>query len=64
MPTLCCRRFSQSLEGERFFQYLKNAFDVLYDEGATAPKMMTVGLCVSRIGPAPDLPPMPPPHLG
>jgi putative urate catabolism protein len=43
-------RFSQSLEGERFFQYLKNAFDVLYDEGATAPKMMTVGLHCRIVG--------------
>lgn len=27
-----------------FFEYLKDAFDVLYAEGATAPKMMSVGL--------------------
>ena len=30
--------------GEGFFQYLKDAFDVLYREGRTAPKMMSVGL--------------------
>jgi putative urate catabolism protein len=30
--------------GEGFFQYLKDAFDVLYREGKTAPKMMSVGL--------------------
>jgi putative urate catabolism protein len=30
--------------GEDFFQYLKDSFDQLYAEGATAPKMMTVGL--------------------
>jgi putative urate catabolism protein len=30
--------------GEDFFQYLKDSFDLLYAEGATAPKMMTVGL--------------------
>ena len=30
--------------GEGFFRYLKDAFDVLYREGKTAPKMMSVGL--------------------
>jgi putative urate catabolism protein len=30
--------------GEQFFTYLKDAFDVLYAEGETAPKMMSVGL--------------------
>jgi chitin deacetylase len=30
--------------GEQFFAYLKDSFDVLYAEGATAPKMMSVGL--------------------
>jgi putative urate catabolism protein len=30
--------------GEGFFQYLKDAFDVLYREGKTTPKMMSVGL--------------------
>jgi peptidoglycan/xylan/chitin deacetylase (PgdA/CDA1 family) len=30
--------------GEGFFSYLKDAFDVLYREGATSPKMMSVGL--------------------
>jgi len=30
--------------GEQFFQYLKDSFDVLYAEGAEAPKMMSVGL--------------------
>lgn len=30
--------------GEDFFQYLKDCFDVLYAEGADAPKMMSVGL--------------------
>ncbi len=30
--------------GEQFFTYLKDAFDVLYAEGKTAPKMMSVGL--------------------
>lgn len=32
-------RFAQGLEGERFFQYLKNAFDELYVEGKTTPKV-------------------------
>jgi allantoinase len=30
--------------GEDFFIYLKDAFDVLYAEGETAPKMLSVGL--------------------
>ena len=30
--------------GEEFFVYLRDAFDVLYVEGASAPKMMSVGL--------------------
>ncbi len=30
--------------GDQFFTYLKDAFDVLYAEGGTAPKMLSVGL--------------------
>ncbi|MDB9525560.1 allantoinase PuuE [Oscillatoria sp. CS-180] len=30
--------------GEQFFTYLRDAFDVLYAEGETAPKMMSIGL--------------------
>ena len=30
--------------GEQFFAYLKDSFDMLYAEGETAPKMMSVGL--------------------
>ncbi|NJN46082.1 MAG: allantoinase PuuE [Candidatus Competibacteraceae bacterium] len=30
--------------GEQFFTYLRDAFDVLYAEGAASPKMMSVGL--------------------
>jgi putative urate catabolism protein len=30
--------------GDQFFAYLKDAFDVLYAEGADTPKMMSVGL--------------------
>lgn len=30
--------------GEQFFQYLKDSFDVLYAEGETEPKMMSIGL--------------------
>jgi putative urate catabolism protein len=30
--------------GDQFFSYLKDTFDVLYAEGETAPKMMSVGL--------------------
>jgi putative urate catabolism protein len=30
--------------GEQFYQYLKDSFDILYDEGRRAPRMMSVGL--------------------
>jgi putative urate catabolism protein len=30
--------------GEQFFTYLRDTFDTLYEEGAEAPKMMSVGL--------------------
>lgn len=30
--------------GDQFFTYLKDAFDCLYEEGATSPKMMSIGL--------------------
>ncbi|MGI9316001.1 MAG: allantoinase PuuE [bacterium] len=30
--------------GEQFFSYLRDSFDVLYEEGAQSPKMMSVGL--------------------
>ncbi|MBX9847264.1 MAG: allantoinase PuuE [Xanthobacteraceae bacterium] len=30
--------------GDQFFSYLKDSFDCLYEEGATAPKMLSVGL--------------------
>ena len=30
--------------GQQFFDYLKDSFDVLYQEGATQPKMLSVGL--------------------
>jgi allantoinase len=36
--------------GEQFFQYLKDAFDVLYAEGETAPKMLSIGLHCRIIG--------------
>jgi hypothetical protein len=29
--------------GDQFFTYLKDSFDVLYAEGETSPKMMSVG---------------------
>lgn len=31
-------------QGDDFYTYLRDAFDVLYEEGADAPKMMSVGL--------------------
>jgi len=36
--------------GDDFFTYLRDAFDVLYAEGATAPKMMSVGLHMRLVG--------------
>ena len=34
----------------RFFNYLKDSFDVLYKEGDHAPKMMSIGLHCRLIG--------------
>jgi putative urate catabolism protein len=36
--------------GDQFFTYLKDAFDTLYAEGETAPKMMNIGLHCRLIG--------------
>ncbi|GAB6070600.1 allantoinase PuuE [Thiomicrorhabdus hydrogeniphila] len=36
--------------GEQFFQYLKDSFDVLYEEGETEPKMLSIGLHCRLIG--------------
>jgi putative urate catabolism protein len=36
--------------GDQFFTYLRDAFDVLYAEGDTAPKMMSVGLHCRLVG--------------
>lgn len=36
--------------GDDFYSYLKDSFDVLYDEGKTAPKMMSVGLHCRLVG--------------
>jgi allantoinase len=36
--------------GEQFFAYLRDAFDVLYTEGADRPRMMSVGLHMRLIG--------------
>ena len=36
--------------GMSFFEYLRDTLDVLYDEGTTTPKMMTVGLYPRIIG--------------
>ena len=44
--------------GEQFFQYIRDSFDTLYKEGATHPKMMSVGLhdrMIGRPGPAKGL---------
>ncbi|MEC8981290.1 MAG: allantoinase PuuE [SAR324 cluster bacterium] len=36
--------------GEQFFSYLRDAFDVLYDEGEATPKMLSIGLHCRLIG--------------
>ncbi|MEC9361542.1 MAG: allantoinase, partial [SAR324 cluster bacterium] len=36
--------------GEQFFEYLRDAFDVLYAEGESSPKMLSVGLHCRLIG--------------
>ena len=36
--------------GETFFAYLRDAFDVLYQEGERAPKMMSIGLHCRLVG--------------
>lgn len=36
--------------GDQFFAYLRDTFDVLYAEGETAPKMMSVGLHCRLVG--------------
>jgi peptidoglycan/xylan/chitin deacetylase (PgdA/CDA1 family) len=36
--------------GDQFFTYLRDAFDALYEEGADAPKMMSIGLHCRLIG--------------
>ncbi len=35
---------------EHFFQYLKDSFDVLYQEGAEAPKMLSIGMHCRLLG--------------
>ena len=53
--TLDCNDMKFSSPGgfntsEHFFQYLKDAFDVLYAEGETAPKMMSIGMHCRLLG--------------
>jgi OHCU decarboxylase len=36
--------------GDQFFAYLKDSFDILYAEGARAPKMMSIGLHCRLVG--------------
>lgn len=46
-------RFSQAQGfncGDQFYQYLKDAFDVLYEEGAEAPKMLSIGMHCRLLG--------------
>lgn len=41
---------NQMFTGDDFFSYIRDAFDILYEEGATEPKMMSVGLHSRFIG--------------
>ena len=36
--------------GDQFFAYLRDSFDMLYAEGATAPKMLSIGLHCRLVG--------------
>ena len=36
--------------GDQFFAYLKDSFDMLYEEGADSPKMMSIGLHCRLVG--------------
>ena len=36
--------------GDQFYSYLKDSFDTLYAEGATAPKMLSIGLHCRLVG--------------
>ncbi|MBP0600610.1 allantoinase PuuE [Herbaspirillum sp. LeCh32-8] len=36
--------------GEHFYQYLKDSFDVLYEEGEDAPKMLSIGMHCRLLG--------------
>jgi peptidoglycan/xylan/chitin deacetylase (PgdA/CDA1 family) len=36
--------------GQQFFEFLKDGFDMLWREGATQPKMMSVGLHMRLVG--------------
>ena len=36
--------------GDQFFTYLKDSFDLLYAEGETSPRMMSVGLHCRLVG--------------
>jgi len=36
--------------GDQFFAYLRDSFDVLYQEGAEAPKMLSIGLHARLVG--------------
>lgn len=36
--------------GEQFYQYLKDSFDVLYEEGESSPKMLSIGMHCRILG--------------
>ena len=50
-PTTCASPTPQGFNsGDQFYAYLKDAFDMLYAEGATAPKMLSIGLHCRLVG--------------
>lgn len=44
------KMMAQAGTGEQWFSFVRDAFDMLYAEGATQPKMMSVGLHMRLIG--------------
>src|SRR5260370_16802579 len=43
---------------EQFFTYLRDAFDVLYEEGSEAPKMLSIGMHCRLLGRPGRFPPL------
>jgi len=50
IPTISVRGGAGVQFGDQFYAYLKDSFDTLYAEGATAPKMLSIGLHCRLVG--------------